>query len=242
MRMTTRRAAVRIALSVGLVALAPPASAGDGTAGTLEGINGQMEVETGALKEDQAAGAAFKGRVDGGVAQVGTVLGAASAWKDFTEAYDALAPGDGRCDPDYSPAGSPEVPSACAGSEACNECYEKAVRDIDFYRFSLDKGRCLASSTIDFAKKAMAFGDSASGSFGVGGMAWSLKARPEIEKAVAKLRKTYQGKYGEWVSGLERSLRALGRCEEEHFGERDWYGRFGYVYYSFMADRYRSPD
>jgi hypothetical protein len=41
---------------------------------------------------------------------------------------------------------------------------------------------------------------------------------------------------------MQTSLQALGKCEEEFFKERDWYNRFGYIYYSFMADRYKSPD
>ena len=77
---------------------------------------------------------------------------------------------------------------------------------------------------------------------GVGGLAWTLDARPKIAKSADKLRATYKEKYEEWLAGLEVSLRALGKCEEENFGERDWYGRFGFIYYTFMADRYKNPD
>ncbi len=170
------------------------------------------------------------------------IVAAYGAWEAFSEAHDGLVPDDRDFDPDYDPPGSPQIPSACAESEECNACYEKAVRQINFYRFSLDKGRGIANNTLQYAKKALAFGDTASGTFGVGGLSWSLDARPEIEKATAKLRKTYQAKYGEWISGLEAALQELGQCEEENFGEQDWYGRFGYIYYSFMADRYKSPD
>jgi len=218
------------------------AAIADSTEGTLDGIERQMEVETDAVTARTTSGDSYKEQVDKGTAMVGDFLEIADSWQAFADAHNALTPDDSQFDPDYSPEGSPEIPSACAESEECNACYEKAVKDINFYRFSLDKGRGIARGTLDYARKAIAFGDTASGSFGVGGLAWSLDAKPEVEKAVAKLRKTYDGKYEEWIAGMKQSLQALGECEEEHFGERDWYARFGYIYYSFMADRYKSPD
>ena len=221
MKTTCSRARLRVALLAGLIGFAQSALAAD----SLEGIAKDLEqgVETGTKLG-------------------GDIVSIYESWEEFSAAHDTLTPDDRQFDPDYSPPGSPEIPSACAESEECNACYEKAVKDINFYRFSLDKGRGIANGTLQYAKKAIAFGDTASGSFGVGGLAWSLDAKPEIEKAVAKLRKTYNAKYGEWMEGLDKSLHDLGQCEEEHFGERDWYARFGYIYYSFMADRYKSPD
>jgi hypothetical protein len=180
--------------------------------------------------------------IESGIGKVEDLMNIYDSWQAFAAAHDSLTPGDRQFDPDYSPPGSPQIPSACAGSEQCNACYEKAVKDINFYRFSLDKGRGIANNTLQYARKAMAFGDTASGSMGVGGLAWTHKAKPQIEKAAAHLRKTYQGKYTEWIAGMQTSLQALGKCEEEFFKERDWYNRFGYIYYSFMADRYKSPD
>lgn len=184
----------------------------------------------------------FGDGIESGIGKAEDLMKIYESWQEFTAAHDGLTKDDRQFDPDYEPPGSPKIPSACAGSEQCNACYEKAVKDINFYRFSLDKGRSIANNTLQYAKKANAFGDTASGSMGVGGLAWTHKAKPQIEKAVAKLRKTYQGKYTEWIAGMETSLKALGKCEEEFFKERDWYTRFGYIYYSFMADRYKSPD
>lgn len=213
MKNTNWRAGFAVALLSGLTGFAQPAAA------------------------DDLGSAIEKGM--GGVENLSNIY---SSWQDFSAAHAGLTPDDSQFDPDYDPPGSPQIPSACAESAKCQACYEKAVKDINFYRFSLDKGRGIANGTLQYAKKAIAFGDTGSASFGVGGLAWSYKAKPQIEKAVAKLRKTYQSKYEEWIAGLERSLQALGKCEEENFGERDWYGRFGYIYYSFMADRYKSPD
>ncbi len=180
--------------------------------------------------------------IESGIGNVEGLMNVYQSWQEFTAAHNGLTPGDSQFDPDYAPPGSPRIPSACAGSAQCNACYEKAVRDINFYRYSLDKGRGITNNALQYAKKAMAFGDTGSQTMGVGGLAWTHKAKPEIEKSVAKLRKTYQSKYTEWIAGLQTSLQALGKCEEEFFKERDWYNRFGYIYYSFMADRYKSPD
>ncbi len=81
-----------------------------------------------------------------------------------------------------------------------------------------------------------------SASFGVGGFKWSADAKPDFEKALTKLRTTYNSKYEEWMQDLETSLQTLDQSKEENLGTRDWYPRFGYIYYSFMADRYQSPD
>lgn len=189
-----------------------------------------------------AAADDFGDGVESGIGKAEDLMKIYESWQEFTAAHDGLTPDDRQFDPDYEPSGSPKIPSACAGSPQCNACYEKAVKDINFYRFSLDKGRGIANNALQYAKKAMAFGDTASGSMGVGGLAWTHKAKPQIEKAATKLRKTYQGKYTEWIAGMQTTLQALGKCEEEFLKERDWYNRFGYVYYSFMADRYKSPD
>ena len=207
------RHCIAVALLSGLISVVPSASAGD-----------------------------LGGSIESGIGNVEGLMKIHDNWKEFTAAHDSLSSDDKKCEPDYDPPGSPKIPSACADAGQCGECYEKAVKNINFYRYSLDKGRCIANNALQYANKAMAFGDTGSQTMGVGGLAWTHKAKPEIEKSVLKLRKTYQGKYKEWIAGMQTSLQALGKCEEEFFKERDWYNRFGYVYYSFMADRYKSPD
>jgi hypothetical protein len=170
------------------------------------------------------------------------LMGIYEDFSDMADAHGALSEFDGAYDPDYSPEGSPQIPSACADSAECNACYEKAVKDVNFNRFYLDKMRSIANSTIKFAEKSIAFGDNASGYHGITGLAWQSEGRPQIEQAVTELRKTYDRKYKVYIGNLETALKQLGQCEAEHFDEPDWYGRFGYIYYSFMADRYRDPD
>ena len=48
-------------------------------------------------------------------------------------------------------------------------------------------------------------------------------------------------KYAELIGKLKKSMVQMGVCEDK-FGVEDWYDRFGYVYYEFMADKYKRAD
>lgn len=234
-----RTTVLKHAAAVSLLALAVASAQ---AAAPRAGIPTDREMDEAEAKRDSDARSA----AEDGVAK-GTALGKGlwqtyESWDAMTSDADILAAEDLEFDPDLDSPDSPQIPSACAESEECNACYQEAVDDINFYRFSFDKGYRITHSTLQYAKSRIAFGDTASAAMDVGGLAWSLDAKPEIEKAMNKIRATYQRKYEEWLAGLEVSLKDLGECEGEHFGERDWYGRFGYIYYSFMADRYKSPE
>ena len=86
----------------------------------------------------------------------------------------------------------------------------------------------------------MAFGDSTSGIHGVAGLSWQLQGKPQIKQAVEDLQRTYTRKAAEYLGGLESSLKQLGQCEAEHYGERDWYERYGWIYLNFMKSKYES--
>ena len=40
------------------------------------------------------------------------------------------------------------------------------------------------------------------------------------------------------MTGLRNALMQWDRCEAS-FGERDWYARFGFLYMTFMEDKYK---
>lgn len=169
-------------------------------------------------------------------------MGMADNWNDFMEAFDALDPGDGQYDPGQLDGDGPSVPSSCAESPSCNACYQRAVGEIDFNRFYLQRAWSITHSTIDMAKKAQAFGNTTSGVHGVAGLAWQYYGNIPIEAELKKLRKTYHDKYLAYTRNLQAALQQLGQCEEQHFDERDWYGRFGYLYLNFMKAKYESPE
>lgn len=167
---------------------------------------------------------------------VGTVISA----KNFRDNWQALSQVDETCAAGYAESG-PTVPSHCAESSDCRACYESAVKSIQFDRTYLERARCITASTLKMAKSAVAFGDSVSGINGYMGLAWQLSGKPPIEKATAKLKKTYESKASGYLNGLDHALKKLGECEAQYFGERDWYQRYGWIYMEYMKAQYESP-
>lgn len=145
------------------------------------------------------------------------------------------------CGSAYTDASGPTVPSHCAESDDCRQCYREAVRKIDFNRFYIERARCITSANVRMANSAMAFGDNASGIHAVTGLSWQLQGKPQIREAVDKLKTTYTRKAGEYLNGLEGALKELGQCEASHYGEQDWYQRYGWIYHNFMKAKYESP-
>lgn len=175
--------------------------------------------------------------IDWGVKLGNTSIGAAVAGRELYDDWSALDSAESDCGSAYMNAG-PMVPSGCAESAVCRQCYESAVESIDFNRFYVERAYCVTAAALKMAKSATAFGDSASGIHGVMGLSWQLRGKPQIKEATESLKKTYKSKAGQYLNGLDRALKKLGQCEAEHFGEQDWYARYGWIYLSFMKARY----
>ena len=137
--------------------------------------------------------------------------------------------------------GQPKIPSQCEGNADCGACYESAQADLKHLRFSLEKLRVIGSWTKKFTDKSIAFGDSVSGVHGVAGLGWQPE-RARIQESYDQFGKVYDAKYEELIGDLEGALRKVGQCEATHFKTADWYDRYGFIYYTFMADRYRRDD
>lgn len=180
------------------------------------------------------------GRVSGLLNQAAQMY---DQFREFRDAHQALNPDDLGVDPDYSPAGAPQLPTRCLdeGDADCLACYESAQGEIDFLRRNLERLRAIYAATKKYTDKAIAFGDSMAGLPGGFGMAWP-EQRFGIQAEMEKLGKTYDEKYNGMIANLERSLRELSECEARHFDTPDWYDRFGFIYYTFMADRYKRAD
>jgi hypothetical protein len=161
--------------------------------------------------------------------------------EDFDKKYTTLTPDDEEYDGAYDDPGAPQVPSSCAGSDECGACFEQAYDDLNRQRFRLAKLRRIYLSTMRMGKSALAFGDNASGVHGVAGLGWQLQGRKPIEQSMKSFQNTSVAKYEEIIGDLHEALQAVGVCEAEHFDEGSWYDRFGFMYYQFMAERYR-PD
>lgn len=191
--------------------------------------------------EQDARDEAGRGAVDQGLALTTWGVGVVQSAHEFYDNWNALDEDSADCGAAYNDASAPTVPSQCAEDEACERCYAEAVRKIDFNRFYIERAYCITAVNVKMANSAMAFGDSTSGIHGVAGLSWQLQGKPQIKQAVDQLKRTYRDKAGQYLHNLDEALRELGQCEAEHYGERDWYQRYGWIYLNFMKARYASP-
>ncbi|HXI11105.1 MAG TPA: hypothetical protein VNM92_00460 [Thermoanaerobaculia bacterium] len=178
------------------------------------------------------SGADLKGKV-----KQATDLG--SAAKEALDAYKALTKEDATMSPDYSPADMPHIPSKCAESEECGTCYESAYANLKKARISLERLRAVGAATKNMYDKGIAFGDGVSSVHGLAAAGWQLE-KLKVEKSLKEtFNPAYDSKHIELIGKLKASLQKIGECEEKHFKEEGWYERFGFIYYTFMSDRYK---
>ena len=164
---------------------------------------------------------------------LGDVFTAGAAVADLLNQFEAL---DQRHDVDLSAANTPRVPSSCAESEGCGSCYEQAQRNLNRVRRTLEQLRVIGVQTKAMKDDAMAVGESFA-SFPGMGLGW-YAARRDITTGWQGFVNAYNGKYRQLLESLSRALKEVGACEAEYFGQRDWYERFGFIYYEFIQDRY----
>ena len=144
------------------------------------------------------------------------------------------------CAPDFGASSQAMMPSTCAGNQACGECYERAVGELNFIRRQLGRLSCIYSNTKRFNESAIAFGDNMSGIHAVTGAAWQ-SARGEIVAQFESFKHTYDNKYSDMMTSLHRALQSISTCEMQ-YGLPDWYQRFGFIYFEFMKDKYKRTD
>lgn len=172
--------------------------------------------------------------LDFGVSKVGT----SNAAKDMWDKTDLLDPSDADAEPEYDPEDMPEVPTACGEEKDCWRCYEAANEKIVNLRYSFEKLRILHRKTDDYVKSALALGDGISGQAGVGALQWTSE-RLKIQKSFKVFEEAYRKKHKELLKNLKEALKEMAKCEEQYFGEKDWYARYGYTFHSFVAMHYQ---
>jgi hypothetical protein len=156
--------------------------------------------------------------------------------------YKPLDDGDPQYDPNGNE-GETEIPSGCAeANSTCAQCVRQAEENIQFNRSYLHIAWSISHSTLDYANKRIAFGDTVSGIHGAMALSWQLAGKPQIEEAMESLRKTYGKKYKDYIKNIEASLHKMADCEAENYSIRDLYQRFGFLYLEFIKSRYESPD
>lgn len=153
--------------------------------------------------------------------------------------YGHLSPSDSQYQPDLDERSLPDIPSVCAATPACQACFSKAHEKFIGDRLLLEELRIIYSSTKDFSKAALSFGDSVSGVHGVSGLAWQSERR-KIEKSLKNMDEAYDRKFEELIDRSHESLMAIARCEDE-YGIKDWYNHFGFMYFDFLKTKYKRP-
>ena len=173
------------------------------------------------------------GQVDKGIEQINKAFGTASAAQDFLDKYKNL----GNCVNSAPPPGQPRIPSFCEDeNNSCASCFLNARKKFNEARYKLEKLQTIYDCTKTYTDAAISFGDNVSSYHGVTGLVWQAKRR-DVEKSIVKLGKSYDKKRIELLKELNTSLIALNACENEH-GLKDWYDRFGVMFYNFAEMRY----
>ncbi len=123
--------------------------------------------------------------------------------------------------------------------EGC-DCLKKAYQRLDDRRYLFEKLRVITARIDRVTDFGLAFGDDVSGVHGVSGLVWQTK-RLEIVKSMQKFDVTYEKKYQEMIKDLYDILKEIDRCEAL-LGFENWYSSSGFIYYTFIKDRYKRPE
>jgi hypothetical protein len=238
------------ALSVIVVALAASHARADGTAalaGAMDGWNSGQD--TGQSSAAQNFMTEMSGWSQGASSAASSASTAAQIIQQFNQMNQALSDLDGelrgRMQDDHS---GPGVPSSCGPGPAtgmaaanrpqsCSECFDRAYREVNFTRNTLERLRTIHSRTMAYIRRAESLGDTTSGVHGVAGLSWQY-AKANIEQEKANMLRASRAKYDGLVANMRRALDMVAQCENEHFHNPDWYNRFGFMYFQFVKDAY----
>lgn len=122
-------------------------------------------------------------------------------------------------------------------NEACN-CLDRAYIELDKRRLNLERLRIIYSHSMKKINAGIAFGDNVSGVHGVSGLAWQSQKMIILKESIPTLNKAYDDKYAEMIEALEENLLEIDRCERL-LDYENWYNHAGFIYYQFMADKYK---
>lgn len=173
--------------------------------------------------------------VNAGVRQIEFGRSTIQSFRDLERAFRELSRRDREFDPANPGEGAPRLPVSCKGDD-CKRCYGEAQLALHRAVFTLNRLRILYLRTKNFVDKAIAFGNSASGFHAVTGLAWQNEKR-NIEASMEGMNQAFDRKKPELMTGLKAALEQISACEAQHYGNPDWYNRFGFIYYQFMDTR-----
>lgn len=217
------------------------------TARTSETVSGMQDTfndedkgNLGAARRQIDRNAAGTAAVNSGINAANYGVNTMRSFFEFVDAFKELNQQDRLFDPSARPDGTPELPVSCS-SGACMACYEEAHGKLRRTLFTLGRLQSIYNRTKTFVDKAVAFGDSASGIHAVTGLAWQ-KEKSSIQGTMTDMNKAFDNKKPELMAPFKTALEMIAECERQHFNNPDWYARYGFIYYSFIDQKYsRAP-
>ena len=179
-----------------------------------------------------------------GNGDIDDVVGGAQIMISFLEQFGLIDRREAAVQPNYNPPGLPPLPSRCFEDPtgACGVCFSGANRDLDKWRGLLEDQWVIYKRTMLEAGRIVELADAAAGMSPLVKLKWAVEKNNPNEgfnKSKAKFFASYDKNYDELIKRVNDSLIAIGKCERDHFGDPDWYNRYGLPYYLFMRDRYQ---
>jgi hypothetical protein len=170
-------------------------------------------------------------------------VGDSAALLKFTlgllEEFGYIDPREAAIQKNMNPPGMPLLPSRCAKDPECGPCFKKANKDLMEARSLLETQYVIYKQTELATGRIIELGDAAAGMSSIAKFVW------DQEKHGTTVTAAQEKFYGQYDSNLEKLLRnvndaliAQAGCERNAFGDQDWYNRYGWLYYSFLRDRY----
>lgn len=206
---------------------------------TLDQYSDQRDALQGRLKDIEGLSEIAES-VKGMFEKFGKIADSLEHLQSMLDGYGQLTGEDGEYVPDLDDRALPDVPSSCIDNPECQACFSKAHEKFIGDRLLLEELRIIYSSTRNFSKAALSFGDSASGVHGVSGLAWQSERR-KIEKSLKNMNNAYDNKYQELIDRAYESLQQIAACENQ-FGTKDWYQAFGFMYFDFLKTKYKRAE
>ena len=158
--------------------------------------------------------------------------------KKMWDDSNPLSPGEAAPDMDRR---GPTMPSSCAGerqsSEECR-CFAAAAERLNKNRLMLEKMRIMVANQKAFKDKAIALGNSYAQLHTLMGLQWIGIRTHDIEEPYAQFKTIANQKHQLLMAAIQDSLKTISACEAK-MGERDWYEKYGFVYYEFLYDAYK---
>jgi hypothetical protein len=179
----------------------------------------------------------------GSLPKVKKLVGDSAALLKFTlgllEEFGYIDPREAAVQRNPNPPGMPLLPSRCAKDPACQSCFRQATKALLEARDLLETQYVIYKQTEMAAGRILELGDAAAGMSSIAKFVWDQeKHGTAVSKAQEKLYATYDANLEKLLRNLNEALVAQGACERNAYGDQDWYNRYGWIYYSFMRDRY----